>query len=135
MLIMERDELIAKIISKYYADRHQIQDWQKENSTELKQYKNGVYLFFDASGNALYIGMVSNSETASLYARIHANGNAKHSIKKWYNEIAKVFFYQMSACEKGSIMILERILIRELKPLYNDLDFDEDEINVVLENM
>ena len=132
---MSRDELIEEIKSKYYEKRQPIQDWGKKNSTELKQCKNGVYTFLDACDKALYVGMVSNSETASLYARIHTNGNAKHSAKKWYGDIAKVYFYKMSACDKSSIMILERILIRELKPLYNDLDFDEDEISVVLEKM
>ena len=99
---MERDKLITKIISKYYTDRHQIQDWQKENSAELKQYKNGVYSFFDASGNALYIGMVSNSETASLYARIHANGNAKHSIKNGIMKLQKYFFTKCQLAKKAA---------------------------------
>ena len=79
--------------------------------------------------------MVSDAKTASLYARIYANGNAKHSSKAWFVNVNKVYFYKMNTNDKFDIQVLERILIRELKPTYNDLEFDDNEIESVLSKM
>ena len=125
---MRREELIEEIKKQYYNKRREIKSWGKENSDELKQCKNGVYTFFDAENKPLYVGMVSNAKTASLYARLHANGNAKHSIKEWYRDIAKIYFLKIKTKNKFHIMILERILIQELKPIHNDLNYSEKEL-------
>ena len=78
--------------------------------------------------------MVSNAKTASLYARLYSNGNASHQRRDWCKSIAKMYFYELKT-KKLEIMILERILIRELNPLHNDLNFTEAELQAVLTKM
>ena len=131
---MCRNELITEIKSKYLENRQQVHSWDK-SCTKLKMYKNGVYTFCDDSDTVLYIGMVSDAKTASLYARLYSNGNASHQRKTWFGNIAKIYFYGLPTAEKSDIMILERILIREFNPIHNDLDFEDEEIQNVLKKM
>ena len=126
--------MIEKIKEKYLNDRQEITDWDKTEKKSIEKLKNGVYAFYN-NEVLLYIGMVSNAKTASLYARIYANGNAKHYDKTWFKEVNKVFFYKMNTEDKFDIQVLERILIRELKPVHNDLEFDDNEIQTVFNKM
>ena len=126
--------MIEKIKEKYLNSRKQVPNFGKSEMPKLKELKNGVYAFYN-NENLLYIGMVSDAKTASLYARIYANGNAKHSSKDWFENVNKVYFYKMNTNDKFDIQVLERILIRELKPTYNDLEFDDNEIKSVLSKM
>ena len=132
---MKRAEMIEQIVQKYKSNRKIIDDYSKSEKNSLETKKNGVYAFYDDSGNLLYIGMVSNAQTASLYARLYSNGNASHSKKKWFENVKSVYFYELNTTDKFDIQVLERVLIRELKPQHNDLEFDESEIKSVLSKM
>ena len=126
-------DITDEIVTLYKSKRIKIEDYSKSNK-ELKNYKNGVYAFYSKDG-LLYIGMVSNADTASLYARMYGNGNAKHEIKKWFSLIDSAYFYKLDTDEKYDIQILERLLIRELKPSENDLIFDEEDLIRLLEEI
>ena len=128
------DLMIEKIKQKYLNNRKEVKNWDKSNKANLEQLKNGVYAFYKDK-DLLYIGMVSDAKTASLYARMYANGNSKHCGKSWFEEVNKVFFYKMNTEDKFDIQVLERILIRELKPVHNDLEFDDNEIQAVFNKM
>lgn len=127
--------MIEQIKNKYFSDRKEIKKWDKSEKKKLEKLKNGVYAFYDNNMELLYIGMVSNAKTASLYARLYANGNAKHEAKIWFPNIEKVYFYKLKTKSRFDIQVLERILIRELKPLHNDLIFSDKEIQDVLNKM
>lgn len=126
-------DITDEIVTLYKSKRIQIEDYSKLNK-ELKNYKNGVYAFY-SKDSLLYIGMVSNAVTASLYARMYGNGNAKHENKEWFNLIDSAYFYKLNTDEKYDIQILERLLIRELKPSENDLIFDEEDLTRLLEEI
>ena len=127
--------MISQIKEKYFNDRKEILHWDKSEKKLLEKLKNGVYAFYDKSDHLLYIGMVSNAKTASLYARLYSNGSSKHEGKSWFKDIKKIFFYKLKTKNKFDIQVLERILIRELKPIHNDLDFSNKEIQNVLNKM
>ena len=132
---MYRDDLIKEIKEKYLNNREAINSWDKKNDkSKLETLKNGVYALY-SDKTLLYIGMVSDAKTASLYARFYKNGNASHRHKEWFEHIDKVYFYELCTTEKVDVMILERILIRELNPQHNDLDFQDEEIQNVLKKM
>ena len=123
---------IKEIKNLYFEKRVEIEKFTEKEKTKLEKYKNGIYSFYDLNNELLYIGMVSNANTASLYARMYGNGNAAHKKKNWFKDVNKVYFYQLNTTKKFDIMVLERILIRELNPRYNDLVFDDNEISNLL---
>ena len=132
---MERDDLIKEIKEKYFNDREVVKSWdKKDDKSRLETLKNGVYALY-SDKTLLYIGMVSDARTASLYARFYNNGNASHQRKEWFENINEVYFYELHTTEKIDIMILERILIRELNPQHNDLYFRDEEIQNILKKM
>ena len=110
-------------------------DYSKENKSELQTLKNGVYTLRDSDGNVLYVGMVSNAKTANLYMRLYGNGNAAHCNKRWFSDVEQVTFFCLGTEEKMAVAVLERILIQELKPAHNDLEFNEEEIADLLDTM
>lgn len=54
-----------------------------------------------------YIGMVSNGRTASLYARMYGNGNARHEVKPWFENINKVYSYKLNKTNRYDIQVLK----------------------------
>ena len=125
---------IKTIVDIYKNKSEEIKDFSKNGKKELLKIKNGVYAFYNFD-KLLYVGMVSGSKTSSLYARMYSNGNARHELKDWFSSINKVYFYKLETEDKYDIMVLERILIRELKPKYNDLVFDDEEIEKIIKEM
>ena len=131
---MSEITMITEIKSRFLKDRKEIDICTEAKRSDMKLYNNGVYALCD-NKKTLYVGMVSNAATANLFARIYGNGNSKHSGKTWFKKVKKCYFYTLNNGTKDDILILERILIRELKPRYNDLYFETDEIQNVLKKM
>ena len=134
MMLQRSNKMIEQIKNKYFSDRKEIEKWDKDNKNELETLKKGIYALYHKK-RLLYIGMVSGADTASLYARLYGNGNSKHSNKRWFKKTSNVYFYTFTDGEKFDIQILERLLIRELKPQYNDLYFEDTDIQNVLNKM
>ena len=136
LIAEERDDLLDKVKIKYMTQAEDIADFTKENREELQKLKSGVYIFMGESTNdILYVGMISNADTANLYMRLYGNGNAAHIKKKWFSSIKKVKFYHLNTDDKFQMLLLERILISALRPKHNDLEFEDNEINGLLELM
>ncbi len=92
------------------------------------EYKNGLYLIYDNNSNkrnVIYVGMVSDAKTASLYNRIIGNGNSAHNKKKWFKKAGYVKFIKFDKWDKEQLQIAERLMILYYKPVYNDVDTSE----------
>lgn len=66
-----------------------------------------VYTFFDATGQALYVGC-----TSRRYVRF-----ADHGRKDWWTDVARIEVEHFE--HRGDGLRRERHLIRELRPRYN----------------
>ena len=130
----EWNESILKVLKKYQGNKKSI-DYSKTEKEKLKKMKNGIYEFCDDE-RTIYIGMVSKKPTASVYARLYRNGSAAHAKKKWFKENGlTLYFCDCPKLKLKNLRIFERILIKELKPVYNDLHFTEKDVQNILNNL
>lgn len=126
---MEQEDIINQIFKTVDAKKVIVNKWKKENKNTLVDNKGGIYFLTDDNDKYLYVGMTSNASTSNLFQRLYGNGNAAHVKKTWFEEVKKVYFYKMkSGIEKGSIIIVERIMIKKLIPKYNDLYYDDEDL-------
>lgn len=80
--------------------------------------KNGSFIYFilNEENEIIYIG-----ETAvSVKSRLFGDGSASHSKKKWFNQAKTIKYYKNDFMDDNSRKVLERVLIRRYKPIYND---------------
>ena len=133
---MGRAELFEQVKDRYLELAQEVDNFKKENKKELETYKNGVYTFWDKDDNLLYVGMTSDKENTNLFDRLYGHAGGSHSqTKSWFNDITKVKFYHLSNGSNKHVRILERILIYTLFPIYNDLSFDDKEIQGLIDLM
>ena len=133
---MSREELFEQVKNKYLELAQEVNNFKKDNKKELKTYKNGVYTFWDKDDKLLYVGMISNRKYTDLYKRLYGHAGGSHfKTKFWFNNITKVKFYHLSNGSKQQVRVLERILIDTLFPIYNDLFFEDNEIQEIINLM
>lgn len=87
-------------------------------------YKNGLYFLLNKEKEVIYVGLVSDAKTASLYMRLIGNGSGAHSMKDWYSEVEFVKFHKFPY-ENEQLKIAERLAIQKLCPVYNDVATDQ----------
>ena len=129
---MNKRAKLFKKIAKMYLKRASILDYDKNNK-KLKECKSGVYVLVGKRNSPLYVGQVGNGECTSLYMRLFQHGSGGHQEKKWINDTQKIRFYSLNSPNSRCLSVLERIMIIELKPLHNDLDFSDKEAQELLD--
>lgn len=123
---MYRDEIAEKICKLVEAEKPiYVKDISRSIHRE-DAFKQGLYFIYDSNWRIVYIGMVSDKDSASLYMRIRGNGKASHSKKDWWREDYVVKFHKFEKYSNEQLAIAERLaIIKKNQPIYNDKNTDD----------
>jgi len=87
------------------------------NTTLLKDYKTGVYIIKE-NGKVVYIGVSLRNIYKTLY-RHFENWNHANQDVTCYDIDSKKYTYRVVFCTESQAHVLEKILIKKLKPRDN----------------
>ena len=109
----------------------------KYSKGEKKNYKQGIYFLYDDSDNIIYVGKVGDYEKTSLRDRMvgHGSGSHKEKDKDWYDLVKEGKFHQFPSLTNKQLEQIERLMIARLKPRYNDVSIEDDEIDEIIKNI
>ena len=130
---MDKNELGRILIERiFHGTRISANDVVKPRN---KKHKRGVYMALRNDGTVVYVGMVSNAKTASLYMRFHGNGNSAHDKTDWWREVKEVCFERFEV-EKESLRLIERLVIfASQQPDYNDVCSDRIAVDCLVSEL
>lgn len=81
---MKKDEL-TKLICAIVIDTSPIK--KSSFCGRNTAYKQGLYFLYNNSDDVIYIGMLGDGDSTSLYDRMVGHGTGAHSKESWYPDV------------------------------------------------